>query len=421
MQTDDGRRFTVFRPPEATHRVIDIATGADVSDEFRSPSAIIDLLHPHGLDVATARRWMRIGPNDLATTTRSQQLISRLADIDQSDLWSAAARVRGAEQRLNDEAHRDDPHEDGELVEQIEGSQQTLEHAVERAETSRRLAMQVGAVCLFAAVLIMWLGDNFKMALITLAIAVAVILAAFYFRRRSDIATAHLQEALKKAGADPTSASTSPASTPTSPARRTGASGPPRATMPATPRRGGMPSPATSPSMGAAAPRGHHGRGPDAPRPGRRRRPLPRRRRRPRRRHRGPAPRHQPRRRRDGRAGRRAVLHRLTRVRRMGTGEESFPLLLDEPFATLDPATNPALLELLLEHAGNPQVILLTNDEDVVAWARLESITGALDLIGPGTDTQRRRARPAGPLGAESPQGNQRAHSGPNGGPSPSD
>jgi hypothetical protein len=79
------------------------------------------------------------------------------------------------------------------------------------------------------------------------------------------------------------------------------------------------------------------------------------------------------------------------------------------------------LLELLLEHAGNPQVILLTNDEDVVAWARLESITGALDLIGPGTGTQRAPSAPTGPLGAESPQGNQRAHSGPNGGPSPSD
>ena len=80
----------------------------------------------------------------------------------------------------------------------------------------------------------------------------------------------------------------------------------------------------------------------------------------------------------------------------MGTGEESFPLLLDEPFATLDPATKPTLLELLLEHAGNPQVILLTNDEDVVAWARLESITGALDLIGPGTGTQRAPSAPPG-------------------------
>ena len=422
VQTDDGRRFTVFRPPEATHRVIDMATGADVSDEFRSPSAIIDLLHPHGLDVATARRWMRIGPNDLATTTRSQQLISRLADLDQSDLWSAAARVRGAEQRLNDEAHRDDPHEDGELVEQIEGSQQALEQAVERAETSRRLAMQVGAVCLLSAVLIMWLGDDFKMALLTLAIAVAVILAAFYFRRRSDTATARLQEALKKAGADSylgfhlsridtyvtgeahrRKRATAGDDARDAAARWHAIAGDVtvdwallhREAIVAAARMRHAPADDTDRYLGVddvdlgadteallpALSRGADETGELVD----------------------------------------ALLHRLTRVRRMGTGEESFPLLLDEPFATLDPATKPALLELLLEHAGNPQVILLTNDEDVVAWARLESITGALDLIGPGTGTQRAPSAPTGPLGAEAPQGNQRAHSGPNGGPTPSD
>jgi hypothetical protein len=27
---------------------------------------------------------------------------------------------------------------------------------------------------------------------------------------------------------------------------------------------------------------------------------------------------------------------------------------------------------------------LLTNEEDVVAWARLEALTGALTLVGPG-------------------------------------
>ncbi len=42
------------------------------------------------------------------------------------------------------------------------------------------------------------------------------------------------------------------------------------------------------------------------------------------------------------------------------------------------------MLEVLVAQAGAPQIILLTNEEDVVAWARLEAITGALSLVGPG-------------------------------------
>ena len=79
-----------------------------------------------------------------------------------------------------------------------------------------------------------------------------------------------------------------------------------------------------------------------------------------------------------------SLLARLSRARQLGTGGESFPLLLDEPFGTLDPQVRPALLEVLVAQAGAPQIILLTNEEDVVAWARLEAITGALSLVGPG-------------------------------------
>ena len=39
--------------------------------------------------------------------------------------------------------------------------------------------------------------------------------------------------------------------------------------------------------------------------------------------------------------------------------------------------------------ADTEGLILLTNDEDVVAWARLEALTGVLSLIGPGAGTSR--------------------------------
>ena len=43
----------------------------------------------------------------------------------------------------------------------------------------------------------------------------------------------------------------------------------------------------------------------------------------------------------------------------------------------------PALLELLRRTAGTPQVILLTDDEDVASWARLEALTGELTVLEP--------------------------------------
>jgi hypothetical protein len=33
--------------------------------------------------------------------------------------------------------------------------------------------------------------------------------------------------------------------------------------------------------------------------------------------------------------------------------------------------------------AGEPQIIFLTEDEDVASWARLESLTGELSVIEP--------------------------------------
>ena len=43
----------------------------------------------------------------------------------------------------------------------------------------------------------------------------------------------------------------------------------------------------------------------------------------------------------------------------------------------------PALLELLRRTAGTPQAILLTDDEDVASWARLEALAGELTVLEP--------------------------------------
>jgi uncharacterized protein YhaN len=74
---------------------------------------------------------------------------------------------------------------------------------------------------------------------------------------------------------------------------------------------------------------------------------------------------------------------RLVELRNLGSSGESFPLVLDDPFIDVDRSTKPALLELLNHTDNAPQMIFLTEDEDVASWARLEALTGVLSIVEP--------------------------------------
>jgi hypothetical protein len=75
------------------------------------------------------------------------------------------------------------------------------------------------------------------------------------------------------------------------------------------------------------------------------------------------------------------LVTRLAEVR--SVAGEGVPLVLDDPFHELDPSVKPLLLELLGRSAGEPQIVFLTEDEDVASWARLEALTGEVALIEP--------------------------------------
>ena len=62
--------------------------------------------------------------------------------------------------------------------------------------------------------------------------------------------------------------------------------------------------------------------------------------------------------------------------------------MLDDPFLALDASVKPALLELLSRSAGSPQVIFLTNDPDVLTWARLEALTGEIGILEAAPSTE---------------------------------
>ena len=368
IHTDTGRDLAVFRPPEAPHRAIEMNSGNDVSDEFRSSNGMVDILGTYGLDTATARRWMRVGPNDLVATTHGQQIIARLGRIDQSELWSAVQRVQNAERALAEQGP-EGVIEDAELTKQIDRNYQSHDDALEQADKTRVLALGVGTFGIVGAAIVA--STSILAAILLLAVAALATLAAFLFRARVNYYQRQLTESLGKAGSDSylgyqlaridtyvtdehQRRHRVAAQEDVNEALRRWRSAAGDVTVEwAVEHR---------PAIEAAA-RLHDGRGnrPDS-------------------------------------SGALVATHmadetpeliesllaRLAKARSLGADGESFPLLLDEPFGPLDPQVRPALLEVLVAQAGAPQIILLTNEEDVVAWARLEALTGALSLVGPG-------------------------------------
>jgi len=81
-----------------------------------------------------------------------------------------------------------------------------------------------------------------------------------------------------------------------------------------------------------------------------------------------------------------ALVARLAELRSAGPGGQSLPLVLDEPLLGVDPSIKQWMLELVGRSAGTPQVVYLTEDEDVAAWARMEAVAGHLAVIEPSPE-----------------------------------
>jgi len=77
------------------------------------------------------------------------------------------------------------------------------------------------------------------------------------------------------------------------------------------------------------------------------------------------------------------LISRLNDVRMIGPAGESLPLILDDPLLGLRREVKAPLLELLVRSSISQQIIFLTEDEDVIDWARLESMTGEISILEP--------------------------------------
>lgn len=362
--TDDrGRHLAIFRPQGKRHMVVDIDGGTDVSASYRNESGEIDLLGAEGLDQRTAKRRMRVTATDLTTRTQSAELIRRLASCDQAILWKVADRVNITEadlQRMAEEAGT--APEDLEMVDAIERRHAEFEAAQAGHEKVRRLTFLLAALCTIAAVPVAMFIDPLY-ALGALVPATAITAWSFIMYRRLEAARAAEQEALERAGASSylgfhlQRVNTLLASDQTRRNLMNVAEAHREAADAWTQLAGDVPvqwayehrDEIVSAARVRVRADGASGGSRD-----------------------------------DIAAvlGEELVV-RLSEARRLGRSGESFPLVLDDPFTGFDSSVKPALLELISESSHRQQILLLTEDPDVAAWARLEALTGALSVVEP--------------------------------------
>jgi hypothetical protein len=383
IASDAGARYAIFRPEGGRHRVVDIDRSADVTESFTTSQGL-DVLRRAGIDPAQARDQLCLGPSDLATRSQLDRYLITLARIDQSRLWDVAEKVRDREQHLAEtaEAAGTDA-EDARAFAGIEERHQEFEQAQADNERVRYLSFVGGAG---SAILGIALATIYSPILLVpfLMMAIAATSVSIVFWQRLEQARRREEEALASVGV--TSYLTFQIH------RVNGLLGNDQARRlmmrAAEEHRAALAEwrvlVGDIPVTWAAEHRrqirrlaqqresGTAGHGA------------------------GVAP--------GGTEDNRAelghtLLQRLARLKSLGAGGESFPLLVDDALTDVDSAIKPELLELLTKASTNQQVIYLTEDPDVAAWARVEALTGQLSIVEPvadkpPTDRAHRRIRP---------------------------
>jgi hypothetical protein len=373
---DNGSRYAVFRPVGSRHRVVSIDTASDVSDRFRNAAGEIDLLARAGLDARAAKRRLRLTPNDLVASSYTDQVVRRLAQVDPIELWSAAERVRITEDHLQAEAEAVGTQpEDAEVVQRIEDRHHAFVTAQARHERYRKLSFYAGAVAAVAAVPMALIAGEVAAAPL-LIIAAIITGMSFLEYKRMEQAQSEEADALKAAGAQSYLGFH---------LQRV------NGLLASDQHRKRLIQAAEEHRESVAAWRVvagdvevawalEHRDAVDAAARLRRRLTT------------GEG---------DGDITvvedvdgelSEALLRRLAEVRAVGPGGESFPLILDDPLRDLSAAQKPALLELLVRASAGQQLVYLTEDEAVAAWARLEALTGELTVLEPAEMTENRTA-----------------------------
>lgn len=379
LEERSGRHLAVFRPPTGAGRVVDVDRATDVTAELATGEGC-DLLGRLGLSSRTARQAMRFGAADLAASSHRGESVEVLAALDQARVWRAAEALRRAEGDLTTEAEAiGSTPEDAAMIDEVEARHNALERAAELLERTRRRTFWIGgasAVGIIPGTLLAGAAG-----LLFAAVGLVSVTASLLARARVSRAAKAEEQALAEAGASSylgfqlqrvngllANDSSRKALMDVAGARR-------QALADWQQLAGDIPVDWAVSNREEIQEVARLRREADAlgslgqptDRPG------------------------------DAATELAHVLvARLAEVRAIGG--EGVPLLLDDPFQQLDPAVKPLLLEMLGRTAGDPQVVFLTEDEDVASWARLEALTGELSLIEPapaheGTTSRREPIR----------------------------
>ena len=148
LEERSGRHLAVFRPTSGRPRIVDVDRARDVTAEFTGEDGDCSLLTHLGLDSQGARRVMRFGAADLATSSNRSQAVDVLAALDQRRVWNAADGLRSAEWYLTSEAEAiGSAPEDAAMIEEVEARHNAVEQAADRFESTRKRTFWIGGGC----------------------------------------------------------------------------------------------------------------------------------------------------------------------------------------------------------------------------------------------------------------------------------
>ncbi len=372
VEERSGRHLSVFRPTSGRHRIVDVDRARDVTVEFTDPSGGCNLLDQLALDSRAARRLMRFGAADLAASSHRGHAVDVLASLDPRRVWAAADALWKAERDLTSESEAiGSGPEDAAMIEAVEARHIAVEEAAERFEQTRKRTFYIGGAC--AALTIPAVGLAGATGFLFVAIALVAVAASLGARAKLGRASRAEEKALEEAGAHSylgfqLQRVNGLLANDASRKVLMDVAGARRAALADWQQLAG-----DIPVEWALANRevieeasrlrrevdALGSLSPTAPEVAE-----------------------------DVTDDLAHVLvTRLAEVR--SAGGEGLPLLLDDPFRELDRSVKPLLLELLGRSAGEPQIVILTEDEDIASWARLEALTGEVSLIEPAPEHER--------------------------------
>ncbi len=371
IEERSGRHLALFRPPTGRHRMVDVDRVRDVTAEFTDEDGDCNVLSTLGLDSRTARRLMRFGLSDLATSNERGKAVEVLAGLDQRRVWALAESLRQAEGDLTTEAEAiGSAPEDASMIDEVEARHIAVERAADQFESTRKRTFWIGGASALATIPgAMGAGP---VGLLFGLVAAASVAASLLARAKVGRAAKAEERALADAGANSYlgfqlqrvngllgNDAHRKALMDVAGARRVAlgewqqiAGDIPvewafahREEIQAASRLR-----REVDALGALS-----ATAPDLT---------------------------------EDYTGELAhvLVSRLAEVRSIAG--EGVPLLLDDPFQQLDPSVKLLLLELLGRSAGEPQIVILTEDEDVASWARLEALTGEVALVEPAPEAE---------------------------------